>query len=41
MGEQLLDGRLFHDTAEIHHHDTIGDMLNNGEVVTDEDVSQV
>ena len=39
-GEQRLGICRLDDAAEIHHRDAVGDVLHNGEVVRDEDISQ-
>src|SRR5438477_11076478 len=38
--EDLLPAALLDDTAEIHHGDTVADMLDHAEIVADHDVGE-
>ena len=38
--EELLLARQLHGVAEVHDHDRVGDVLDHGEIVADEDVGQ-
>jgi len=40
LPEQLFDGRLFHDPAQVHHQYAMTQMSHHGEVVRDEDHGQ-
>ena len=39
-GEQVFGRRHFGNAAQIHHRDPVGDVLDDGQVVADEDLSQ-
>src|SRR5947207_4362533 len=40
VGEQLALVRVFHDASQIHHRYACGDVLHDGEIVSDENVRQ-
>src|SRR5712691_7794269 len=37
MGEQFFGGRGLHDPADVHHRDTLADVLDDAQVVSDEE----
>src|SRR5258706_1638421 len=39
--EDLLSVRLFDYLAKIHHSDPVGDMLNDREIVSDEEIGEI
>ena len=40
IGKEHVLGCDLDDLAEIHHRDTIGEMMNDGQIVTDEQIGQ-
>src|SRR5438552_12539639 len=38
--EQLFGGRGLHDPADIHHRDTLADVLDDAQVVSDEEIGK-
>ena len=40
IGKQLLGGRFFHDLAQVHDGDIIGEVVDHSQVVGDEDIGE-